>query len=124
MSTTPHALSPQRIDSAIYRLDGICDQATANVLSVFKGFRLVPIPIGASAMEVRSQAVALAAEAMSAEHHQRLAVSSIAVALGVSGLVAILFPQRDYLMAFLGRNPALGKTLITWHGRTFGIWIK
>src|SRR4051794_24103427 len=115
MSTTPQALSPHRIDSAIYRLDGICDPAAANLLTVFRSFVLIPISIGATASEVRSQTVPLPAEVASPEHCQMLSVSSIAVALGIGGLAAILFNQRDPLRDFLRLNPALGAALITRH---------
>jgi hypothetical protein len=123
MSTPFQALTPQRVDSPIYRLGGICDSAAANLLSVFTGFALIPIRLGATYQEIRGQPVGLLSETMSPEHHQRLAVSSIAVALGIGGLLAVLLDGRDHLMDFLCRNPVLGGTLITGHGATFVIWI-
>jgi hypothetical protein len=115
---------PRRIDAPIFRLGGVCDHAVCNMINLFPGAALLPIPIGATRQEIVAQPIPLLIEAMSQEHRQRLAVCSVALVLGTGGLTAIFFDVRDRLLDFLRRNPVLGGTLITCHGETFIVWIK
>lgn len=108
----------------IHRVEGVVDNATANLFSVFKWSVLIPVPLGTTTQDIRLMPVPLRTEAMSPQNRHRLSISSIAVALGVGSLKAICFEARNHLLEFLRRNAVLAGTLITCHGRSFIIWIE